>query len=158
MDAKLRNDLNSVGLLILRVGIGGFMLTHGAGKLRMILDGKASEFAADPFGIGNATSLYLVTFAEFLCSILIILGLGTRLAAIPLVITMAVAAFWAHKADPWTLEKAFKNFTAGLSKYPVAKEGALLFLIPFAALIFTGPGRFSIDAIICRRPRPAPTK
>jgi len=47
---------------------------------------------------------------------LIILGLATRLAALPVVITMSVAAFVVHTRDPWTMEAAAKAFFSGASK------------------------------------------
>lgn len=66
--------------------------------------------------------------AEFFCSILLILGLGTRIVLIPLIIAMTVVAFMVHGSDP-------------LSE----KESALLFLIPFLTLFITGPGKYSLD-------------
>ena len=76
-----------LGLLFLRVMIGGFMLSaHGWGKLISYSE-KSAQFA-DPIGLGPATSLAAAIFAEVFCSLLIILGIGTRLAAIPLVCTM----------------------------------------------------------------------
>ncbi len=135
-----RHDLTtSLGLLILRLGIGGYMASHGWGKVQMILNGDFENFA-DPIGLGKEVSLILVTSAEFLCSGLVMLGLLTRLAAVGPVIAMGVAAFVVHANDPWTMQPA------GASKEP-----ALLFLIPFLALIFTGPGRFSLDALIWPR-------
>jgi len=50
-----------------------------------------------------------------------------------------VAAVAVNGADPWMMG-------AGRSKEP-----ALLYLVPFLALVFTGPGRFSIDALIWPR-------
>lgn len=150
MNPNRPDPLSAVGLLILRVGTGGFMLTHGWGKLQMVLDGKLSEFP-DPIGIGGPASLLMVTFAEFVCAGLIVIGLLTRLAAIPPVIAMAVAAFVVHSADPWTMQTAAERFFAGESQFPAAKQGALMFLIPFLALVFTGPGAFSVDRLIWRR-------
>ena len=66
-------------------------------------------------------------------------------------VAMGVAAFVAHGSDPWSMEEAFKLFAAGQAQLPLSKEPALLFLIPFLALIFTGPGKFSIDALIWPR-------
>ena len=146
-----RDDLTgSIGLLILRLGIGGYMLTHGLGKLRMLLAGDFDSFG-DPIGLGEELSLVLVTAAEFLGALLAMVGVATRLAAVSVVIAMAVAAFVAHGGDPWTLEEAFKLFMAGETEFPVSKEPAMLYLIPFLALVFTGPGRFSLDALIRRR-------
>lgn len=126
---------SSIGLLILRIGIGGFMLVaHGWGKLVGFSD-LAQRFP-DPLGIGSTLSLALAVFAEVVCALLLIVGLGTRLAAVPFLITMLVAAFVVHGADPWA-----------------KKEFALLYAIPALSLILTGGGRFSLDALIRSRRR-----
>jgi putative oxidoreductase len=82
----------------------------------------------DPLGIGTRPSLVLAIVAEVGCSLLILLGLFTRFATLPLLFTMLVAAFIVHAADP-------------LGK----KELALLYALLFATLFFTGPGKYSID-------------
>ncbi|HZH95842.1 MAG TPA: DoxX family protein, partial [Flavisolibacter sp.] len=88
----------SIAAFILRVGAGTLMLvSHGLDKLMHFAD-KAGKFA-DPFGIGSTTSLSLTVFAEFFCAAFIILGLFTRLAAVPLVIAMSVALIYAHKGQ-----------------------------------------------------------
>lgn len=153
MAAEARHDLStSIGLLVLRLGMGGYMLTSGWGKLQMLLGGQAAQFG-DPIGIGPVASLVLVTFAEFLCSILVMVGLLTRLAAIPVVITMAVAAFVAHGADPWTMGEAARLFTSGATKSWASKQPALMFLVGFLALAFTGAGALSLDGAMARRRR-----
>jgi putative oxidoreductase len=116
-----------LALLMLRLSVGGLMLTHGYPKLQMLLNNGGAEFP-DPLGVGNNTSLVLVVFAEFLCSILLILGAGTRLALLSLIICMAVAVFKFHAND------AFGD-----------KEHGLLFLLPCIVLWLTGPGRYSVD-------------
>src|SRR5262245_4715396 len=132
MEARRQDLTTSIGLLILRLGVGGFLVSHGWGKLQMLLAGDFDKFA-DPIGIGVAPSLVLVTSAEFLCALLVMVGFATRFAAAPVVFAMGVAAFVVHAADPWTMGQG-----------PASKEPALLFLIPFLALIFTGAGRFSV--------------
>ena len=139
MEAPRQDLLTSIGLLILRVGAAGYMVTHGWGKLQML---RAGGGFADPIGIGPQASLVLATFAEFACALLVLVGLGTRLAAVPVVFTMAVAAFLVHGNDPWT---------AGAG--PRSKEPALLFLAAFLAIVFTGAGRFSFDALLWPRLR-----
>lgn len=133
----MANDNNqifpSTGLLLLRLALGGMMLvSHGWGKL--IHFGEKAGVFPDPIGLGSQISLSLTIFAEVFCSIAIILGLATRLVAIPLIITMFVAAFIIHADDPWQ-----------------KKEFGLLYLVPFLALVFTGAGRFSLDAVIKKR-------
>jgi len=66
-------------ILIVRLSVAALMITHGLPKLSKLLAGGEIQFA-DPFGLGPALSLVLVVFAEFFCSILIGIGLGTRLA------------------------------------------------------------------------------
>lgn len=136
-----------MGLLILRLGVGGFLLTHGWGKVQMLRAGQF-DMMGDPIGLGSRLSLVLVMVAEFVCSLLVMAGLATRLAALPVVFAMGVAAFVAHAHDPLTLEAAAKLFFAGQTKMIVAKEPALVYLIVFLALAFTGAGRFSVDALI----------
>ena len=71
----------NIGIIIIRIITSAMMLTHGGPKLMQVLDGNLKF--SDPIGIGPELSLILVVFAEFFCSILIIIGLGTRLATIP---------------------------------------------------------------------------
>ena len=147
MEAERKEMSASIGLLILRLGIGGYLITHGWGKLQMLLAGGAEKFG-DPIGLGSTLSLALVTASEFLCALLILLGLATRLAAVPVVISMFVAAFVIHARDPWTMEAAASAFFSGASKTWFSKEPALLYLIPFLSLVFTGGGKLSLDGLI----------
>lgn len=115
-----------IGLAVLRILPSIFLLTHGWGKFNNLISGNF-EFP-DPIGIGSSPSLFLAVIGEFICPILIILGLKTRWAAVPAAITMFVAAFIVHSADPFG-----------------TKEKALLFLVIFIVIILLGPGRFSVD-------------
>lgn len=120
-----------LGLLILRLFAGGAMMTHGYPKFQKILNGNF-QFG-DPLGIGPEVSLILTVFAELFCSVLLVLGLTTRLALIPLIITMAVAFFIVHGADDFS-----------------TKELGFLYLGIYVSLFFTGPGKFSADRAIFR--------
>src|SRR5690606_3020120 len=120
--------------LLLRLATGSFMIYgHGAGKFSKFFADEAIEFI-DPFGISATATLGLVIFAEVICSVLVILGLMTRWALIPLIFTMLFAAFVAHSDDP------FKN-----------KETALLYLLAYLVLMLLGPGKFSLDRMIKKR-------
>ena len=112
--------------LVLRVILGTFILTHGWEKLSSF--SEKSEFFPDPLGIGSFLSLSLATFAEFFCSILLILGLFTRFAALNLLITMSVAGLIFHAADPFA-----------------KKELALLYAVGFLYFTFAGGNRYSLD-------------
>lgn len=123
----------NLGILILRIVAAVFMLTHGWPKLNRLIEGGDIKFA-DPIGMGPILSLVLVVFAEFVCSILIGIGLWTRLASIPLMITMAVAAFIQHGDDPFA-----------------RKELALLYLAVYIFLLISGSGKYSFDYIFYRK-------
>ena len=75
------------------------MLSHGIPKLMNW--GSLSDTFPDPFGVGSALSLALAIFAEVGCSALLVVGLFTRLATVPLIVTMLVAALLIHGDDPW---------------------------------------------------------
>lgn len=152
MDARLQGPLPSLGLLVLRLGLGGYMALHGWGKVQMVVAGDFEKFG-DPIGIGPAPSLVLAAFAEFACALLVAAGLLTRLAAIPVAFTMGVAAFVAHGADPWTMGEGAARFFSGASKSWGSKEPALLFLCGFLAIAMTGPGALSLDALLFGRKR-----
>ncbi len=123
----LRQFLQGVAELILRVGVGLFMLlSHGWGKLFSF--SEKSEYFPDPLGIGSIASLSLATFAEFFCSILLIFGLFTRFAAFNLLITMLVAGLIFHAADPFA-----------------KKELALLYALVFLYFSIVGGNRYSLD-------------
>lgn len=123
-----------LSLLLMRIGIGLMMaFSHGLGKLQKLFAGGAIRFP-DPIGVGAKTSLFLAGTSEFVCALAIVIGLGTRLAAVPLAFTMFIAVVVIHGGDP------FKK-----------KEFALLYLLPCIMFMLTGPGRFSIDAIIRKK-------
>tara|TARA_R110000850_G_scaffold80862_1_gene173485 strand:- start:24024 stop:24452 length:429 start_codon:yes stop_codon:yes gene_type:complete len=122
-----------IALFLLRIGVGGLMLTHGIPKLMKLFGSDPIAFG-DPIGLGAEASLALTVFAEVICSILIIVGLGTRLAAIPLMLTMATAFFIVHAADPFQ-----------------RKELALFFLIVYLVLFLTGSGKYSLDHYFLKR-------
>ena len=116
-----------IGLLIFRIGIAGLMLTHGTPKLIRFFGSEEITFA-DPLGLGQVFTFSFAVFAEFICAVLVLLGLGTRLAVIPLIITMAVAALIVHASDGFRVQ-----------------ELPLLFLFGFLLLFFTGSGKYSLD-------------
>ena len=133
MSPLTSSRLHAAGLLLLRVWLAGALaLGHGASKLAHFAE-KSATFS-DPLGIGSRQSLALAIFGEFFCPIFVALGLFTRLAVLPPLTTMLVAAVLVHAADPWA-----------------KKEFALLYAVPFITLLLTGPGEWSLDTLIRRR-------
>ena len=119
----------NIALFILRVGSGILMIHHGYDKLV-----KFSEYAPKFMhflGLSGSISLSLVIFAEFFCSIFLMLGLFSRLACIPLMIDTFVAVAKAHN-------------------YDILGDGehASLFFLIYLTILFIGPGKISVDGMI----------
>ncbi len=123
----------SLSLLFLRLIVGGFMFTHGIGKWMMLIGDGPIRFA-DPIGIGVTASLALTVFAEVFCSLFLIFGVAVRLAALPLLITMLVAAFIVHGQD-------------GFGK----QELPLLYASIYVFLAVMGSGKFSVDQYLYKK-------
>ncbi|OBY66049.1 hypothetical protein LPB301_07110 [Polaribacter reichenbachii] len=98
------------------------------GYPRFINFSKISSEFADPLGIGTETSLALVVFAEFFCSLFLVLGLLTRWICVPLIITMIVAT--------WIVNGG-KDF--------IFQEKSFIYLICYISLLISGSGYFSLD-------------
>jgi putative oxidoreductase len=119
----------STAMLLLRLSVGILMLLHGYDKL--IHFSTKQNIFMNFLGIGSTMSLALVVFAEFFCSLFLILGLFTRLATIPLIITTCVIIFKVNNGH------VFKDF-----------ENAPLYLTGYLVLLLLGPGRVSVDSMI----------
>jgi putative oxidoreductase len=122
----MKLNFTHLALAILRIGFSGILLTHGIPKIGKLF-ADTIEFP-DPIGLGATLSLILVLIAEVVGPLFVIIGYKTKLATIPTIIMMTVAAFIVHLSDPIGI-----------------KEKALLFLIGFVAIYLAGPGKYSID-------------
>lgn len=122
-----------LGLLILRVGIGGMFISHGWPKIT-----GGPEFWGKLGGaMGNLGIDFFPTFwgfmaalSEFGGGLCLIFGFLFGPAAFLMAATMAVAAIHHFNAGD------------GLSGASHALENGILFL----ALVFIGPGRYGLDA------------
>jgi len=127
----------SAGLLALRVVIAGSLLMkHGLEKV-FTFSSMAQHFP-DPVHIGPVPSLAFAMVGDFVCSVLIILGLFTRGAAIISFINILVA---------WALVHHFAFFGRGPGEHG---EAIVLYLGVMLALILAGAGRFSLDSLLTR--------
>jgi putative oxidoreductase len=119
----------NTAMLLLRIVAAGLMLKHGYDKMVHFED--TASHMMNFMGIGSKATTALLIFAEFFCSLLVIIGLFTRLACIPLIIAMTVALVKAHNAD-----------------FLGEGQMAALYLLCFTVLLFTGPGKVSVDSMI----------
>lgn len=129
LSPEIKSEKINWASLILRVGLGVFMIPHGFGKYSRF--DELSDRFMDFIGLGSTMSLSLAIFAELICSALLILGLGTRAILIPLIITMITAAFIAHAGDPLS-----------------DKEHSLMYLVGYLSIFIMGAGKYSLDAVV----------
>jgi len=118
----------STAMLALRLGLGILMMMHGYDKL--VHFGAKQNTFMNFLGTGSTLTLALVVFAEFFCSVFIVLGLFTRLATIPLIITTCVIIFKVNHGHVF-----------------LDDETAPLYLIGYLVLLLVGPGKASVDGM-----------
>lgn len=117
------------GMLVLRVVLGLLVASHGYAKFIKFSTLKYKFM--DLMHMGSTTSLSLIIFAELIGGILLILGLFTRLACIPIIIGMSVIVFVASHGD---------IFGQG--------ERGMMYLAATVTVLLCGPGRISVDGMI----------
>ncbi|MGN6196774.1 MAG: DoxX family protein [Ginsengibacter sp.] len=116
-------------MLVLRVVLGLLLISHGYAKLLKF--GGLKDHFMNFLHLGSRVTLSLAIFAEFFCSIFLILGLFTRFACIPILIAMGVVVFVASHGH---------IFAEG-------ERGAIYFAATIVILL-CGPGRISVDGMI----------
>lgn len=125
------HGLVNFSLLVLRVGTGLMLLTHGLPKL-MHFEDMSGHFA-DPLHVGPTFSLIIVLISEIICAFLLVIGLLSRPAAAVVFVEMCIILLFIHHHDPFARQ-----------------ELAWHYLISSFTLLCCGPGRISIDGMISR--------
>ncbi|MBN3854849.1 DoxX family protein [Paraburkholderia sp. Ac-20340] len=122
-----RIDTADAALLFLRVAASLLVLfVHGLPKaLHVHAQLGAIE---DPLHLGSAFTLSFAIFAEVVCPVLMILGVYTRLAALPILVVTVVALGLVH--PDWTLEQG---------------QFAWMLLILFGTVAIGGAGRYRLS-------------
>jgi putative oxidoreductase len=117
-------------LLVQRVVTGLLLLIgHGLPKISDFSDLSTTFY--DPLHLGHRGSLILVILAELFCSMLLVLGLFTRIVAFIIVINLSVAVFIYHHGQP------LKNVDLGA-----------IYLTSVFTIMIVGPGRVSVDGMM----------
>ena len=116
-------------ILLLRLVVGILMIHHGYQKLTDFSGTK--EHMISFLGLGSTISTALIIFAEFFCSMFLILGLFTRFATIPIIIAMSVVLFQVDGGAYF-----------GKGELPA------LYIISYLVLLILGPGKISVDGLI----------
>ncbi|HXC49844.1 MAG TPA: DoxX family protein [Candidatus Limnocylindrales bacterium] len=117
----------SLGLLFLRI-LGGGLLIHGRAWAWSELIHANRPLFQDFFGVGGEFTWILTVFSEFVCTLLVMLGIFTRFTAVPPLVVMLVMALAMPSGTAWSVRETY-----------------LLYALPFFVLTFTGPGEYSVD-------------
>ena len=128
------------GLLVLRViAAGSLLIKHGLEKTVGFgtMYAQAQQWHMDPIGIGVLPTLLYAAFADGICTVLIILGLGTRWAALFSFINVGVA---------WAAVHHFEFF----GRQADHGELIVLYLAVMLTLFLAGAGRYSVDGMLER--------
>jgi putative oxidoreductase len=132
----LTGKLFFIAPLLLRLTVGVIFVVTGWGKLHTL--DKVTEYFASlniPMPGFNAR---LAACTEFFGAILMMVGLGTRLVALPMGFTMVVAILTAKREE-----------LDGLGTLLGFEEWH--YLVMCIVLVLIGPGPLSLDALIARR-------
>jgi putative oxidoreductase len=119
------------GILLLRMSCA-LMLLHGWSKFTNFSEDSLEW--PDPLHVGSTVSCALTVFAELFCTLFVVIGLFSRLALIPLIVLMIVIVFVIHSGDPLP-----------------DREHALMYLLSYLALLFTGPGKYSLERFFSKK-------
>lgn len=127
---------NSLASLVLRVAAGGLMVPFGLMKIGVIGEGTSLAGTIQTFsGMGlPAIIAILVTVAETIGAIALILGFCTRFCAASLAVVMAGAAYI----------MAGQGFFGGYAL-------PFVFLAMYVSLVISGGGMLSVDRFIAKR-------
>jgi putative oxidoreductase len=125
------------GILFVRLILGGLFIWHGLDAITHYQQYLAYSLQINPkgtIGLGAEFEFPLVVYSQFICGILLVLGLFTRLSVIPIFIMMTIAVFIAHKADDFTM-----------------KEKAVCYMLLCIPVFIFGGGRYSADRLIFKK-------
>jgi aquaporin Z len=132
--------LDSTALLIARLTVGVLFVSTGWGKVHNLA--KVTAFFTELHIPAPAFNATLASFTELICGALLVVGLASRLAALPLVVTMIVALLTAKLDEIHGLPDLFGEVEWAYI--------ALLLVIATA-----GPGKASLDVLVAPRFRAA---
>lgn len=138
---KAGSNLQSLFLFYMRMTWGHQFFLSGLNKFNAI-EQVTQFFHALTLPL-PAFNAYLVAMTEIVCGLMLFVGFGSRLAAIPLIIAMLVALSTAHSAN-------ISEFRFLLQPLSLVREAPYPFLITALLVFIFGPGKISIDAWIKR--------
>jgi putative oxidoreductase len=123
-------------LLLLRASLASVFITSGWGKIHDLA--KVTGFFTELGIPAPHFNAVLVALSELVCGTLLLVGLGARLAALPLIVSMTVAIVTAKRADIASVVDLFS-------------VDEFIYIVMLIAVIVFGAGALSVDGLAARR-------
>lgn len=143
-------NYRQVAPLFLRLAIGFGFMAHGWAKLSRGPAGFAKLLTVLHVPFPNVMA-WLSIATEVIGGAAIFIGALVSLAAIPLICTMLVAMFTIHIHYGYSAVKTIGLTPQGPLFGPPGYEINLLYIAGLIALIISGAGRFSLDAVLAKK-------
>lgn len=140
-------NYRQIAPVFLRLVIGFGFMAHGWAKLSRGPSGFAKLLAVLHVSFPEAMA-WITTAVEILGGLAIFIGAFVSLMGIPLICTMLVAMFTIHIHYGYSSIKTIGLNAQGPIFGPPGYEINLLYIAGLVALIISGAGRFSIDALL----------
>lgn len=119
-----------IGLLILRITVGGLLFLHGIHKISAGIENPMHLLTNN--GLPGQL-MYFVYISEVIAPVLLLMGVFTRISALTIIMTMI------------TIFYVIPGPLLGLDNHGASViELQLLYLLIPVALFFTGPGRYRL--------------
>jgi len=129
----MKNAQQNIGLLILRLSIGGLMLFHGYHKLISGIDGIVNMISE--IGLPGFLA-YTVFLGELIAPLFMIVGYRTKLASLFIAATMLIAIFLGHPNEFFQLGE-HGNWALELNG---------LYLFGSISIFFLGGGKIALSS------------
>lgn len=130
LQSDLGNGLNNYIIFIFRIVVSlELIVVHGLKKIGIAT--AFAEIVPNPFGLPHMVNEPFAITANLICPLFIIVGLGTRIACIPIVIVTLTGYFIVHSGGSL-----------------IERDIPFMYSMAFLLIAFTGGGRCSLDNII----------
>ena len=127
LSIRFHDQQINIGIFILRVCIAMLLIVHSCNLLSHLTERQDSFI--ELMGLNNPITIALALSAELICAILLLVGLGTRLILVPLIVTMSASILIVHQCN---------IFETGTT--------AFLYVTGFVVLFIIGAGKYSVDS------------
>lgn len=130
--SEIGSRTNNIAMLLFRVAFAiELMLVHGLKKINV--NGRAAELIPNPLGFPDWFNQAFATAAMLIFPFFILIGLFTRLAALPALAVTLTGYFVVHAHDVLA-----------------ARDGPFTYSIMLLLILVLGAGKYSVDSYLAK--------